>query len=93
MSKLWDRVVSSGRCILDGPMYESFFSSPVIDFSNVTAYFDEHYSESRAYEALAKSFNQAPPFSSFWMESKARGDSPRDSHIWRLYEIPGLRSG
>lgn len=76
MSKLRDRVVSSDRCLLDGPMYESFFTCPVIDFSNVTAYFEQHYAESCAYESLSKSFNQAPPFPCFWMESKARSIHP-----------------
>lgn len=76
MSKLRDRVVSSIRCLLDGPMYESFFTCPVIDFTNVTEYFEQHCAESRAYESLSKSFNQAPPFPSFWMESKARPIHP-----------------
>src|ERR1039457_1905747 len=76
MSKLRDRVVSSDRCFLTGPMYESFSTSPVIDFSNVTVYFEQHYTGSRAYESLSKSFNQAPPFPSFWMESKARSIHP-----------------
>lgn len=57
-------------------MYESFFACPVIDFSNVTEYFERNYSESRAYESLSKSFNQAPPFACFWMESKARSIHP-----------------
>lgn len=57
-------------------MYESFFTCPVIDFSNVTEYFEQHYANSHAYEALSKSFNQAPPFPSFWMESKARPIHP-----------------
>ncbi len=72
MSKLRDRVVLSRTCNLTGPMYESFFDCPVIDFSNVTAFFEEHYVDSRAYASIAKSFNQAPPFQAFWMESKAR---------------------
>lgn len=66
----------SGQCHLNGPMYESFFTCPIIDFSNVTEYFEEHYVDSRAYESVSKSFNQAPPFSSFWMESKARSIHP-----------------
>jgi len=57
-------------------MYESFFSCPVIDFSNVTTYFEQHYADSQAYEKLSGSFNQAPPFPSFWMESKARSIHP-----------------
>jgi hypothetical protein len=57
-------------------MYETFLSCPVIDFSNVTTYFEQHYVDMRAYASVARSFNQAPPFPSFWLESKARSLHP-----------------